>query len=174
MNQSESDPRVMQFIHRLGKLDAGERAHLKRNAGHSLEEARQDGLALFYSLLPPSVSEYQHATYFLVATLYPSVEDGGTGDLGAALRRARNDTNGKGLDRRVIALLDADESQLPHRLRQTLHFLQSNRVRVNWISLLDDLLAWNSPWRSVQRRWAHSYFAEAIPAGQATELNNNL
>jgi CRISPR system Cascade subunit CasB len=169
MNGSESDQRVAQFIERLGRLDSGGRAHLKRNAGHSLEEARQDGLALFYRLLPPGVPEYQQATYFLAATLYPSVDDGGTGDLGAALRRARNESNGKGLDRRVIALLDADESQLAHRLRQGLHFLQSNRVRVNWISLLEDLLAWSSPWRGVQRRWARAYFGEAAPAKPAVE-----
>lgn len=172
MNASVNDPRVAQFIERLGRLDSGGRAHLKRNAGHSLEEARQEGLALFYRLLPPGAPEYQHATYFLAATLYPSVEDGGSGDLGTALRRARNDLNGKGLDRRVIALLDADESQLPHRLRQSLHFLQSNRVRVNWISLLADLLAWSSPWRGVQRRWARAYFGEAAPATPVIEPNN--
>jgi CRISPR type I-E-associated protein CasB/Cse2 len=115
---------------------------------------------LFYSLLQPSVPEYQHEAYFLAATLYPLAEAGGVGDLGASLHRAQDAKNRKGLDRRIITLLDSDESQLPFRLRRAMHLLQSNRVRVNWPRLLEDLLAWNRSNHPVQRRWAQSYFAE--------------
>lgn len=166
MNQPPNDPRVGQFIDRLGRLNPGDRARLKRSAGQSLAEARRGALGLFYSLLPPNVPEYQHETYFLVAALYPLAEDGARGDFGASLRRARNDRNAKGLDRRVIALLDAEDSQLPYRLRQALHLLQSNRVPLNWAILLEDLLAWKAPSRSVQRRWARSYFSASGAAPQ--------
>ncbi len=73
--------------------------------------------------------------------------------------------NAKGLDRRVEILLDADEMQLPYRLRQAIHFLQANRTRgtlVNWPQLLEDLLNWAHPTRFVQRKWAKSYFAKEI------------
>ena len=158
MHNYEPDPRVAGFISRLDKLDAGDRARLKRCAGQTLAEARQVGL--FYSLLPAGVSEYHEQTYFLVATLYPLAEGNADGDLGISLHRARTDKNAKGLDRRVQFLLDADETQLPFRLRQAIHFLQSNRERVNWLRLLDDLLRWNLPSRTVQRRWARSYFGQ--------------
>ena len=158
MSDYQPDPKIAYFINRLERLDPGGRARLKRSAGERLTEARE--IAFFYSLLPSGVQERQEEPYFLAATLFPLVDGGGKGDLGASLRRARNDKNAKGLDRRVQALLDADEAQLSYRLRRAIFFLQSNRVRVNWVRLLEDLLRWNSSTRSVQRHWARSYFGE--------------
>ena len=148
------------FVARLAALDPGDRARLKRNAGKTLAEAR-DVLALFYRLLPPGVAAGQEEAYFLVATLYPLASSGTRGDLGASLHRARTTFNGKGLDRRVEYLLDADASQLAFRLRRSIHFLASSRVGVNWTLLLSDLLAWNHPERFVQHKWARSYFSGA-------------
>jgi CRISPR system Cascade subunit CasB len=159
MSDYQPDLKVSAFIERLGRLDPGDRARLKRSAGKALAESR-DALGLFYSILPYGVLEDKEKLYFLTATLYPLADSGGQGDLGEALRRAKLKKNLKGLDRRVEILLDADEIQLPFRLRQAIQFLRSNRVRVNWFRLLDDLLYWNHPERRVQRRWARSYFAE--------------
>lgn len=158
MSQIENNEKVTEFIQRLEKLDAGDLARFKRNAGVSLAESR-DVLGLFYRLLPYGISSQNEEAYFMVATLFPLAEKGGSGDFGAALRRAQLGSNKKGLDRRVEILLDSDRSQLPFRLRQAVHFLQSNRVRVNWTSLLQDLLFWSHPDRFVQQRWAKSYFA---------------
>jgi CRISPR system Cascade subunit CasB len=161
MAEQELSPQIQLFIEKLGRLDAGDRARLRRNAGRTLAEAR-NALGLFYRLLPPGVSEYQHATYFLVATIYPLAEGGAHGNLGESLRRARMVQNTAGLDRRIEILLDADSNQLPFRLRQVIHFLQSNRVHVNWPQLLADLLRWNTPSRPVQQRWARAYFTSPI------------
>jgi CRISPR system Cascade subunit CasB len=158
MSEYELPLQVKQFIERLEELDAGERARLKRNAGRTLAESR-NVLGLFYRLLPPGVPLYQQEVFFLIATLHPLAKGGGQGDLGASLHRARRPANAHGLDRRVEVLLDADESQLPFRLRQAIHFLQSNRISVNWPRLLDDLLHWGHSGRNVQKRWARSYFA---------------
>ncbi len=158
MSDYQPDPKIAYFIGRLERLDPGGKARLKRSAGEMLEEARE--IAFFYSLLPNGVQEKQEATYFLTATLFPLAEGNGSGDLGASLRRARNDKNAKGLDRRVQALLDADEAQLAYRLRRAVFFLKSNRVHVNWARLLQDLLQWDAPTRFVQRQWARSYFSE--------------
>lgn len=147
------------FLERLEALDAGDQARLKRNAGNRLAEAR-GALGTFYNLLPPGVPTYHEEIYFLVATLYPWAEGGGEGNIGASLRRARNKDNAKGLDRRVEILLDADEAQLAFRLRQTVRFLQSNRIAIDWRQLLKDLLSWNTSQRFVQQRWARSYFVE--------------
>jgi len=160
MSEREFDPRITQFYNRLEKLDAGDRARLKRCAGQTLPEARRQALGLFYSLLPPNVPVIQHDAYFLVATLYPMTGACGAGDLGASLRQARTPSNANGLDRRVSILLDADEMQLPHRLRQVIHLLQANRLKVNWPQLLADVLYWGHLNRFVQRRWAQSYFVK--------------
>lgn len=158
MSDEKSDPRRIIFIDRLKNLDVGGRARLRRCAGQRIAEAREIGY--FYSLLPNGVPVYQEESYFLVATLYPLAEEGNSGDLGDSLRLSRNSRNQKGLDSRVRFLLDTDEIQLPFRLRQAIRFLKSNRVKINWQQLLDDLLDWNLPNRPVQRRWARSYFAE--------------
>ncbi len=157
-----ADGQIEAFVARLGKLDTGGRARLKRNAGRSLAEAR-DVLSVFYRLLPPGVPPYYQEDYFLVATLYPLAEGGGRGNLGTTLRAARSPTNGTGIDRRVEVLLDADGEQLPFRLRQAIRFVYSQRVRVDWSQLLRDLLGWDHPERYVQRRWAEAYFGEPAP-----------
>jgi CRISPR system Cascade subunit CasB len=160
MNKREYDSRITLFINRLEKLDAGERARLKRCAGQTLAEARHGVLGVFYSTLPFDVPGFQHDIYFLVASLYPLTGATDSGDLGVSLRQARNPKNPKGMDRRMEILLDSDEAQLPHRLRQAIHLLQSSRIRVHWPQLLEDLLYWTHPNRFVQRRWAQSYFAK--------------
>lgn len=158
MSDEVINPQITAFVAALAKLDAGARARLKRCAGQTLNEARE--VALFYSILPPGIPAYQEEAYFLIATLYPLAESGGTGDFGASLHRTQQKKNVKGLDRRVQSLLDADEVQLPFRLRQAVRFVDSNQIKVNWPRLLDDLLHWNSFNRPVQRRWARSYFSE--------------
>ena len=153
---------ILDFVDKLSKLEAGDRARLKRNAGNRLTESNR-AMGLFYNkLLPYSVREFDEEWYFLVATLYPlEKETSGTPppNFGSSLRQVRTDKNSSGLDRRVERLLDADEQQLPFHLRQAIHFLTSNRGRVRWGQLLEDVLHWSAPSRYVQRRWARAYFA---------------
>lgn len=162
MTQNLEKSRPAEFIDRLEQLDTGDRARLKRNAGKTFAEAR-DVTSLFYRSLPYGLNQAQEGIYFLVATLYPLVEDGSKGDFGDSLRQARTDQNGKGLDRRMEILLDSDIAQLPFRLRQAIHFIRSCRKRVNWVRLLEDLLSWEHPDRFVQQRWARSYY-NTIPS----------
>lgn len=157
--QKSHDERIDAFVKRLADLNAAERARLKRNAGLSLAESR-DVLGLFYRLLPATVPEWQHEQYFLVATLYPLAKGTDKGDLGSMLRAARSPSNGAGLDRRMEVLLDASRDELRFRLRQAIHYANSQRVRVNWAALLDHLLLWDRSDRLVQKKWASSYFGQ--------------
>lgn len=158
MSEPKLDPRITEFCERLERLDAGERARLKRNAGRTLAESH-NVLGLFFRMLPPDVPQYQEETYFLVATLFPLTEGSDEGSLGHALYRARDKKHAQGLDRRVEIMLDANREQLPFRLRQAIRFLYSKRVPVNWPRLLKDLLAWGHPKRYMQENWARDYFA---------------
>jgi CRISPR type I-E-associated protein CasB/Cse2 len=154
----EPNARVAKFIHNLEALDAGEKARLKRDAGKDISEARS--LGLFYRLLPFGTPQWQEKDYFLAATLFPLADPCKSGCLGDALYRARNPDakQNKGLDRRIEILLDSDDTQLAYRLQQTVRLLKSKGIPVNWPELTEDLLNWNSPYRSVQRRWARAYF----------------
>lgn len=157
---TQPDSPITQFIERLKGLDPGDRARLKRNAGNSLEEARQ-ATGLFFRLLPPTVNRYHEPWYFLVATLYPLAEPGQTGNLGHALHLARQKRTqgGAGFDRRFEVLLDADDDQVSFRLRQIVRLLHSAEIPIDWPQLLQDLIRWNHPKRFVQESWARSYYA---------------
>lgn len=158
MKQPTDDPVIKEFITRLGQLDSGGRARLKRNAGKRLSEAKHETLGLFYRLFTVPPKPTQEETFFLLATLYPLAEGGGQGNLGALLRQARNEKNSKGLDRRMAILLDSDETQLAFRLRQAILLLHSSRIKLDWPCLLLDLLYWTHPEKFVQRQWARSYY----------------
>ncbi len=158
MPTDERAHRIAAFCQRLADLDPGERARLKRAAGRPMSQSTET-LGLFYRLLPAGVPEREEETWFMLATLYPLAEPSAGGGLGSSLARARNEQNGRGLDRRLETLLDSDGAQLPVRLRTALHMLQSQRVGVNWPLLLGDLLNWEHPDRFVQKDWARRYYA---------------
>ena len=150
---------VGQFCRALEGLDAADRARLRRAAGRSLAEAG-DALSVFYRILPHGVLTLQEEAYFLVASIYPLGMGGGHGDFGAVLKRVRAQGGEKGTDSRMRYLLDADEAQLPFRLRQAVHYAKSCGVAVDWPALLQDLLYWDHPDRFVQKKWARSYYGQ--------------
>lgn len=170
MQERETDERIAIFINRLGTLETGEKARLKRDAGKTITEAQNMGL--FYRILREiyGLSPAQEEMYFLVATLYPLADNSNSvGNFGAVLHRIRaakqrSNEPTKSLDRRIEVLLDADISQLPFRLRQAVKLLISTEkeVYINWQKLLEDLLKWNWPSRSIQKEWAHEYFAPGM------------
>jgi len=170
MSEPQTNPRLTTFIANLQRLDAGDRARLTHSAGRPLNEATQC-LGLFYRLLPyGGVAPTQEPIYWLVAAMFPLADATGKGSFGDALCRARSPRYRKGLDRRVEALLDSDSAQLPHRLAQVVRFLHSQRVPVNWRSLLEDLLQWEHPNRFVQKKWARAYFSLPLQPEPSTIL----
>lgn len=64
-------------------------------------------------------------------------------------------------ERRFITLLDADEEQLPHRLRQMIALL--NEQPVDFQALLNDLLYWSQPEKKVQNAWARAFYRALDP-----------
>ncbi|HEX6291265.1 MAG TPA: type I-E CRISPR-associated protein Cse2/CasB [Herpetosiphonaceae bacterium] len=180
-NTAPSSDVIDRFVTRLETLDAGGRARLKRNAGHTLNEAR-DVYQIFFSLLPLGVQERHQDDYFLIATLYAV----GTRrdnprpanpprSLGASLRRVRQQIQGDGgddhrisLDKRVETLLDADREQLLFRLRQIISLLVAHDVAVDWRRLLRDVRSWDHEDRFVQLAWARDYFAASSETPHGT------
>jgi CRISPR system Cascade subunit CasB len=82
----------------------------------------------------------------------------------AQMYRRRNQT--ESIEQRFVALLDADEEQLAHHLRQMVQLLKAeDGIRIHWVELLTDLRRWNDDDRWVQQRWARAFYREVNNAG---------
>lgn len=176
--QSTREEQVAEFVRNLARLDDGQRAKLKRNAGKSIAESRQT-LFFYQNLLPHGAARDEEA-YFLVATLYPfdkwqrtldrfttgaSAErqrqkPANLGNLGDSFRRMRSRENAEGLDRRFGRLLDARGERLSFQLRQSILRLTNAGTPIDWQHLTRDVLAWDHPDRYVQRSWARAYVTQ--------------
>jgi len=117
--------------------------------------------------LPADAPPWQEAAYYLIAALFAlHPAPGGTGNLGESFRQAQ-DTEpppaGEAqrispVERRFTALLAAHPDDLPDHLRQTVSFLKSKEVAINWHQLLVDVQEWNRPDRRVQKEWARTFW----------------
>jgi CRISPR type I-E-associated protein CasB/Cse2 len=142
------------FIRSLEQLDVGELAALRRQAGKPLDEARLP--AAFCRAVPRGVAPDELDAFWLVATLYALNPK----DAGRPLALVLLDLSDKGggVERRFRRLIESTPEQLPNRLRYVIRLVASHRVGLDWAGLLDDLLRWNSPKRSVQFYWATLYY----------------
>nr|WP_320132926.1 type I-E CRISPR-associated protein Cse2/CasB [uncultured Holophaga sp.] len=76
--------------------------------------------------------------------------------LGVAAATFQNAMDAAGTERRFIALLDADEEQLPHRLRQLVALLKD--YPLDFEAMLTDLLRWNNESKRTQNEWARDFY----------------
>ena len=149
-------------------------ARLRRAAGRGGVDYA--ALAEIGHLLPSDapLSDDALDAYLLVAALY-ALQASGSGEtrgardktsFGGSARWLRRELSvGQGsLDLRFGALLDARRQDLPYRLRQIVTLMSTRPVGVRYDQLLRDLLVWDDPDRSVQRRWARDYWTGSRPS----------
>jgi len=96
--------------------------------------------------------------HYLVAALY-ALKDG-THQEGRTLARALREKaqTSESVERRFLALLDADRDQIAFRLRQAVGLSEGG---LDFAQLLNDLLRWFAPERRVQTRWATEFYGAA-------------
>lgn len=198
MNDSSTEIRerqVAEFIGKLAKLEDGDRARLKRNAGKSIADSRDVQLLFYGRVLPHGAPGWLEERYFLLATLYPldkqqrerdrRARQPGPGDEPATPRRAvslggsfrmlwiRDEKKKDGLNRRFARLLDADVEDLRFQLRQALRRLTNEGEHIDWAQLTRDVMSWDHSARFVQRQWARDYVAQTAPADAANTGHND-
>lgn len=74
------------------------------------------------------------------------------------------------IEKRFIALLDADEGQLAYRLRQMVTLLKEHTI--DFDSLLKELISWNHQDKFVQIRWAKAFYRTDSISDNTTEHTN--
>jgi CRISPR system Cascade subunit CasB len=164
MNQQTQHPFIA-YLYSLAKNeDRGALAALRRGLGQP-PGAAPTMFRYIIPYLPENADRFTEAAYYQVASLYAlhskSTE---AGNLGAHLRQAVDANNSDALERRFTALLVSHPDDLPNYLRQTISYLKSKEIPVNWQQLLYDLQAWDYPERRVRvhKAWAGAFWGRRI------------
>lgn len=155
MNEIEDHP----LIKRLKSL-AGEnnpdRAALARLRRALFDPVEAYPVILPY--LPRDISDNDLAVYATLAGLFASHAcSGHKGNFGSHMRIAAGEKM-EATEHRFVNLLRANSEDLPVLLRQSVSFLRSKDVAVNWEQLRKDMLAWNHSDGYVQKNWARSFW----------------
>lgn len=69
----------------------------------------------------------------------------------------RGESGSSSVEKRFIQLLDADEEQVPYRLRQMVALLKNHDLDFERLHM--DLLGWGHSKKFVQSRWAREFYA---------------
>lgn len=116
---------------------------------------------------------WKREAYYLVAGLY-ALKDGAHEEgrtLARALREAQLARRSDSLEKRFLALLDADRDQIAHRLRQAVGLVEGG---LDFGQLLEDLLRWFNAGKPVQARWAREFYGAQEGKGEALSEGQTL
>lgn len=114
--------------------------------------------------MPQRIGEWGKITYYLTAALFAAHQiHTDKGNLGAhfhGLLDPQNADANKPIERRFTYLLAAHPDDLHFHLRQSIAFLRSKEIAVNWVQLMWDIHKWNDPddRAKVQERWASRFW----------------
>jgi CRISPR system Cascade subunit CasB len=166
MTQTKEQNPFIQYLEGLHE-DRGALAALRRGLGGPPGGA-PEMYRYVVPWLPKKVSREQEAAYYMVASLFAYHPiSASEGNLGAHLRKTFfSEGDNASTERRFTALLAARYDDLTVYLRQTISFLKSKNVAVNWQQLFYDLKYWNHPEGFVQKRWAKSFWGRPSKENQ--------
>lgn len=133
--------------------------------GSQAEAAR-----VVYRLLPVNVAPWRERDCWLLAGLFAlhpvalaaPPEGHYRLNLADSLRQLAHleSVSAEGVERRVIALLNAEREDLDDHLRHAVAQLRAHEIGVDYVQLLRDLRGWGVEERWVQRRWARAFWGQ--------------
>ena len=156
-------PNQVQFLDYLHECQRNQKrdvlAVLRR--GLSLPPAQDVSM---YRFVAGFIPDFERGTdrekiYYLIASLFAYHQlSNASGDFGAHMKKASEESSPEATERRFTVLLNAHFEEMPDYLRQSVSYLKSKEIDINWPMLFEDLLYWNHPDRFIQRKWANSYW----------------
>lgn len=174
------DDNVNGFFERLDRLQPADRHALKGQIGSGLKDADVKALAAFYRCMPFGIPSWQEERYYAVACMYFLwlERDDSLTELPVLIRQM---IDGEQLSdsylRRIELLLSTpwdEDDLLLGKLTSLLRMIRSKNsvCEIDFASLLTDLLRWNGPSKSVQKKWAKEIFGGLISQDEETEKAN--
>jgi CRISPR system Cascade subunit CasB len=106
--------------------------------------------------------EARRKLYYLVAGLFASHPENNSDpeeNLGRTLKRLYLIQNeSPSVEKRFLALLEADDDQLLEHLRHLVNLLKSKGLAPNWAQLLQDLIHRQYNPDEVKKKWAQGFY----------------
>lgn len=152
--------RFIEWLETLNQKDTKVRAVLRRSLAFD-----PGGFVPAYPYVEPFMKEegnsWRREMHYLVAGLWAAHwregrngEPMSIGQACQALYLAKDKS--PSIERRFITLLDSDQDQLPHRLRQMVALLKEQPV--DFEALLRGLLYWHDDQKRTQNAWARDFY----------------
>jgi CRISPR system Cascade subunit CasB len=122
--------------------------------------------------LSKSTGNKREAAYYTIASLFAFWHQGkdkpesANGNLGSSLKQLvniesknnnREDTE-KRIEKYLMAILNANNEDLPDHLRRIVSLLKSKDIPLNWAQLLYDIQHWETDDRWIQHQWAKNFW----------------
>lgn len=149
----------IEWLESLNEKDTKVRAVLKRSLAFD-PGVHVPAYPYVEPFLQGAERPWRRKMHYLAAGLWAAHwREGRTGEglsIGRAAAIQQIKSESKSLESRFIALLDSDEDQLPHRLRQMVALLKEQPL--DFGAMLEDLLNWNHEDRWVQNNWARDFY----------------
>lgn len=105
---------------------------------------------------------YRNEWRTLIAGLFGYAHDEVNNRSGVSFGTALRDLYEKrpidSIERRFMALLNADAEHLPGHLRQSISLLMAEEVELDWERLLNDVATWHRPGKHRQKEWIRDYY----------------
>ena len=156
---------LLEMLEEMGLKESRVRAVLKRSLAFN-PGIYPPAFAYVEPYLKDDDGSWKRKMYYLVGGLWAQhwraehIEGHSLPSACAALYAAKEKS--PSIEKRFIALLDADEDQLPYRLRQMTALLKE--YPIDFDALLHDLIYWNNHERFVQIRWGKTFYhTQSIP-----------
>lgn len=160
--ETTAESRFIGYLKGLEKRqDRAALAHLRRGLGKPPKTAMEMFPYLGRFLSHDTKPNYEN-TVFIVAALFAYYPDAkhASGNLGASLRELSDKTDSKSIEKRFVALLNAEAEDLPYYLRQIIGLLKSNDIGVNWEKLFFGVQNWKNEnlKETIQSQWAKQFW----------------
>lgn len=155
----EKEIKFLNWLRRLSEEDSKPMAELRRSSAHDLGTYPK---VFPYVEIYKFYGDWDRKAHYLVASLYalhkieeneiPTKENLGS----TIFKLYKENEESKSIEQRFITLLESDEDELAHRLRQMISLLKGKSI--HWPLLLKHIKFWNDPQKRVQQQWGKSFY----------------
>ena len=163
---------LIAYLYGLANKEGESRAELAAlRRGLSDDPGRSLGMYQYIArYVPTHANTWEHNTHYLIASLFAlhpkpwrtdDAEQAARHNFGASFDLLNSKVESGSIEKRFVALLNADREELPEHLRHAVSLLKAHDVVVDYASLLRDVRAWDAENRWVQRLWARAFWGAA-------------